>query len=68
VRFPKEKIHDQCGVFIPGNDNGDTLLEGGRRCEQPAEIVIPFLGTIGGLGVCLDCAAMIARELQKDLA
>ena len=68
MRITKEKLQEQCQVFIPGDDDGDGLLSGGRRCEGQAEIVIPLLGDIGGHAVCLDCAAMIARELQTDLA
>ena len=64
MRIPKEKLQEQCQVIFPKDLDGEGLLDGGRMCEEQAEIIIPLLEH----AVCLDCAALIVRELQKDLA
>lgn len=62
MRIPKEKLNEPCAMVFGGDAD-----DGGRQCEEQAEILLPFLGGLAGHAMCLGCAALVAGELQKDL-
>lgn len=68
MRVPKGKLESEtCGIYFPGDGNGEGHLDGGLRCQAPAEIVVPWLGGLGGIALCSACANMVVQEIQKDL-